>query len=108
MTVSPGAVPGQHLEDIIVQVTNSTLEHDIYETQPGDVSLVLRTHGGPYLFSIDQLVDRRELPANADTRILVNVSAPGRYTMRVALSTAADATTREATATLDLRAVGDR
>lgn len=44
--------------------------------------VVLETRGGPYLFSIDGLVDRRELPDAGTTVVLVNVTAPGRYTIQ--------------------------
>jgi hypothetical protein len=109
VTLSPvGAAPDKDLKDVPIQIANTAFERDIYEVQPGDVSLLIRTKGGPYLFRIDQLVDRRELPADSETRVLFNVTNPGRYTMHVALSTPTDASAQEATATLDVRPVGSR
>ena len=68
----------------------------------------LPTEGGPYLVSIDGLVDRRELPASGTTVILYSVSDPGRHTMRADVSTDSTAAATHATATLDVRPVGSR
>jgi hypothetical protein len=108
VTLSPGAVPDNNPQQIVIQVSNNQFERDIYECQPGDVTLVLRTSDGPYLFYVDRLVDRRELAANTETVVRFNVSDPGRYTMHLALSTPQSATATETTATLDVRPVGGR
>ncbi len=108
VNVSPVPQPGENIEALVVQISNGHFEHDVYAQQPGATRLVLRTQGGPYLFSIDGLVDRRELAANAETVVLYSVTDPGRYTMHAALSTSADPTASEATATLDVRPIGGR
>ncbi|MDQ6880968.1 MAG: hypothetical protein M3150_02625 [Pseudomonadota bacterium] len=101
--------PATDMQQIAIQISSDgRFDHDVDEAQSGDARLVLRTHGGPYLFSVDQLVDRRELPANRETAVVVRFTPPQRYTMHLALSTPATATATEATATLDVRPVGSR
>ena len=47
--------------------------------------LVIST-GGPYLFDIEKLVDRRELPEYGSTVINYDTSTPGDFTIRAYLS----------------------
>jgi hypothetical protein len=99
-------VDAENINAVVVHIANGQFDHNMYEQQTGNMRLVLSTEGGPYLFSIDGLVDPRELPASGSTVVQYSVSAPGQHTMHVALSTPTDATATEATATLDVRSVG--
>src|SRR5579884_1692823 len=85
-TASPVPQPQQantDLQTITVTITNNQFDHDVYQAHPGDTRLVMRAHGGPYLFSIDRLVDQRELPADTETVVLVSITDPGQYTMHL-------------------------
>src|SRR5262249_5286481 len=93
---------------VVVHIANGQFDESVYEQQTGNMRLVLRTEGGPYLFSIDDLVQPRELPESGSTVVQYSTSAPGRDRMHAALSTSTDATATEATATLDVRPVGGR
>jgi hypothetical protein len=68
--------------------------------------LLLITRGGPYLFGIDRLVNRRALPADTSTVIPYDLSSPGQSTMRACRSTTAGASPDLASAVLDVRTVG--
>jgi len=71
--------------------------------------LVISAGGpGPYLFSIERLVDRRELPQNRDTVINYDTSTPGQFTMRAYLSTPDGTSSEVVTAVLDIAPVGGR
>ena len=108
VSTSPVPQPGENIEALMVQIVDGHFDNDVYTQQPGATWLIVKTEGGPYLFSIDGLVDRRELPANATTVILYSVSDPGRHTMRADLSTTTTVAAAQATATLDVRPVGGR
>jgi hypothetical protein len=105
---SPVVQIDENMDALVIQISNGHFDRSLYEQQTGDMRLLVRTEGGPYLFSIDDLVDRRELPESGSTVILYSVSAPGRHTMHLALSTPTSATATEETATLDVRPVGGR
>ena len=105
---SPVVQVDENMDALVIQISNGHFDHSLYEQQTGDMRLLLRTEGGPYLFSIDELVGPRELPESGSTVILYSVSAPGRHTMHLALSTPTSATATEETATLDVRPVGGR
>jgi hypothetical protein len=102
------ALPAENSNAIVVEISNGDFDHTLYEEQTGDCYLIVRTSGGPYLFYIDDLVDKRELPEQGETGIYFSVSAPGRHTIHAALSTPTNATASEATATLDVEPVGGR
>lgn len=91
-----------------MQIVDGHFDSDIYTQLPGATRMIVKTQGGPYLFSIDDLVDRREVPANGEDVVLYSVSAPGRHTMRADISTTTSATAAQATAILDVRPVGSR
>lgn len=105
---SPVVQIDENMDAVVIQVANGHFDRSLYEQQTGDMRLVLRTEGGPYLFSIDGLVGPRELPEMGTTVILYSASAPGRHIMHLALSTPTSATATEDTATLDVRPVGGR
>jgi hypothetical protein len=109
MPAIPGqALPAANSDAVIVQIEDGQFDQTMYEQQTGDMQMIVRTSGGPYLFYIDDLVDKRELPEQGLTTISYSVSAPGRHTMHVALSTPTTASAAEASATLDVRPVGGR
>src|SRR5215469_4445 len=101
-------VDDENINAVVVHIANGQFDESVYEQQTGNMRLVLRTEGGPYLFSIDDLVQPRELPESRSTVVQYSTSAPGRHTMHAALSTSTDATATGATATLDVRPVGGR
>jgi hypothetical protein len=105
---SPVVQIDENMDALVIQISNGHFDHSLYEQQTGDMRLLLRTEGGPYLFSIDGLVGPRELPESGVTVILYSASAPGRHVMHLALSTPTSATATEETATLDVRPVGGR
>ena len=108
VSTSPVPQPKENIEALMVQIVDGHFDSDIYTQQPGATRLIVKTEGGPYLFSIDGLVDRRELPASGTTVILYSVSDPGRHTMRADVGTGSTAAATHATATLDVRPVGSR
>src|SRR5437667_12039250 len=59
---SPVVQVDENMDAVVIQISNGHFDHSLYEQQTGDMRLLLRTEGGPYLFSIDELVGPRELP----------------------------------------------
>jgi hypothetical protein len=108
VSTSPVPQPDENIQALVVTIVDSRFDSDVYTQQTGATRMVVKTHGGPYLFSIDDLADRRELPASGTTEILYSISDPGRHTMRADLSTSTAAAATHATATLDVRPVGGR
>jgi hypothetical protein len=80
----------------------------LYEEQLSATQLLVVTEDGPCLFEIDSLVGPRELPANTETMILLDVSAEGQYTMRAYQSTPTGMSPDFAIALLDVRSPVDR
>ena len=85
----PGVAPGdanklpQDIQRLEISVSDGKFGHDRYDMQQGAVRLVITTTGGPYTFTVENLVAAQELPANTQTTIGVNVPNPGEYTMRL-------------------------
>jgi hypothetical protein len=105
---TPVAVPQQNDQTLRVTIENGRFASTIYQEQTGATQLLVITLGGPYLFEIDNLVDRRELAANSRTVIDYDTSAPGQYTMRAYTSTSAGTSPDYAIAVLDVRTAGGR
>jgi hypothetical protein len=105
---TPDALPQQNDQTLRVTIYNGRFASTIYQEQTGATQLLVITEDGPYLFEIDNLVNRRELAANARTVIDYDVSTPGQYTMRAYRSTAAGTSSDFASAVLDVRTVGGR
>jgi guanyl-specific ribonuclease Sa len=108
VSATPSALPQQTDQTLRVTIYDGQFVSTIYQEQAGATQLLLIAQGGPYLFEIDGLVNRRELAADTSTAIWYDVSSPGQYTMRAYSSTAAGASPDFASAVLDVRTVGGR
>jgi hypothetical protein len=105
---TPVAAPQQNDQTLRVTIIDGHFASTLYAEQPGATQLLVISVGGPYLFQIDNLVDRRELPADGGTAINYDVSAPGQYTMHAYTSTATGPGPEIANAVLDVQTVGGR
>jgi hypothetical protein len=105
---TPVAVPQQDNQTLRVTILDGHFASNIYAEQAGATQLLVISVGGPYLFQIDNLVDRRELPVDGETVVSYDVSAPGQYTMRAYTSTSTAPSPEVASAVLDVRTVGGR
>jgi len=105
---TPIAVPQQSDQTLRVTIIDGHFASTLYEEQARATQLLVISVGGPYLFQIDNLVDRRELPADGGTAITYDVSAPGQYTMHAYTSTATGPSPEVASAVLDVQTVGGR
>jgi hypothetical protein len=105
---TPVAVPQQNDQTLRVTIIDGHFASTLYEEQAGATQLLVISVGGPYLFQIDNLVDRRELPADGGTAINYDVSAPGHYTMHAYSTTAQAPGPEVASAVLDVQTVGGR
>jgi hypothetical protein len=108
VAATPVAEPLQDTQTLRVTIANGHFASTIYEEQAGATQLLVISVGGPYLFEIDNLVGKRELPADGGTVINFDTSAPGRYTMHVYTSTPTGPGPEVATAVLDVQTVGGR
>jgi hypothetical protein len=108
VTETPLAVPQQNDQTLRVTIRDGRFASTIYQEQTGATRLLVITEGGPYLFEIDNLVNRREVAANARTVIDYDISTPGLYTMRAYRSTATGTSPDFASALLDVGTVGGR
>jgi hypothetical protein len=91
----------EDVQRVPIQVVDGRFVNDVYATQTGPARLRVTTLGGPYTMSIDQLLQPRELPANATTEIPLTLPDPGEYTIQLA-GAARD------TAVLNVRPLGQR
>jgi hypothetical protein len=105
---TPLAEPQQNYQTLRVTIIDGHFDATVYEEQPGATQLLIISVGGPYLFEVDNLVNRRELSTNGSIAIDYDVSAPGRYTMRAYTSTPTGPSPEFASAVLDVRSVVDR
>jgi hypothetical protein len=108
VTATATPQPQQNDQTLTVQIDNGHFNKDIYQELPGATRLVVSTQGGPYLFSINNLVDARQLQPNTSTQIDYEVSDPGRYVLRAQTTTAAGTPATTSTAVLDVRPAGGR
>jgi len=105
---TPLAPPQQNDQTLRVTIIDGQFASTIYAEQPGATQLLVISAGGPYLFQIDNLVGRRELPADGQTVINYDVSAPGQYMMRAYTSTPTGPSPEIANAVLEIQTVGGR
>ncbi len=105
---TPVAAPQQNDQVLRIAILNGRFSSNVYEEQSGATQMIVLSTGGPYLFAIDRLVDRRELAADGATVIECDTSAPGEYTMHAYLSTPTGTGAEVATATLYITEVGSR
>jgi hypothetical protein len=105
---TPVAAPQQNDQTLRVTISDGHFASNLYIEQAGATQLLVISVGGPYLFEIDNLVGRRELPADGETVINYDVSTPGQYTMHAYPSTATGPSPDGASAVLDVRTVGGR
>jgi hypothetical protein len=105
---TPVSAPQQNEQTLRVVILNGKFSSDVYREQSGATFMIVISTGGPYLFEIDNLVDRRELPPDGATVINYDTSAPGTFTMRAYLSTPQGTSPEAATAVLDIAPVGSR
>jgi hypothetical protein len=105
---TPLAPPQQDEQTLRVTIIDGQFASTIYAEQPGATQLLVISAGGPYLFQIDNLVDRRELPADGQTVINYDTSAPGQYTMHAYTSTPTGPSPEIANAVLEIQTVGGR
>ena len=103
---TPGTVPQQNEQLLRVTIMSGKFGSTVYSEQQGATRMLVITTGGPYLFEIDRLVDRREIPENGGTTINYDASTPGDYTIRAYLSTPDGTSPVADTATLRITAVG--
>ena len=85
-------------ELLVIQITDGGFDGDCYRHATGQARLLVKTRGGTCLFSIDGLLEPRELPAAGTTEIPLRLSEPGRHTVRVRTPAG-----RTATAVLDIQ-----
>ena len=102
------AAPQQNDQTLRVTIADGHFASTVYAEQAGATQLLVISTGGPYLFEIDKLVGRRELPENGGTVINFDTSAPGRYTMHAYTSTPTGPGPEVASAVLDVQTVGGR
>jgi hypothetical protein len=105
---TPVAAPQQDDQTLRVTIVDGHFASTLYKEQAGATQLLVISVGGPYLFQVDNLVDRRELPADGGTIINYEVSAPGQYTMHAYTSTPTGPGPDVASAVLDVQTVGGR
>jgi len=105
---TPVTAPQQDDQTLRVTIIDGHFASTVYDEQPGATQLLVISVGGPYLFQVDNLVDRRELPADGGTVIEYDASAPGEYTMHAYTSTATGPGPEVASAVLDVQPVGGR
>jgi hypothetical protein len=103
---TPVAAPQQDDQTLRVTIVDGHFASTLYKEQAGATQLLVISVGGPYLFQVDNLVDRRELPADGGTIINYDVSAPGQYTMHAYTSTPTGPGPDVASAVLDVQTVG--
>lgn len=108
VNATPVAPPQQNDQVLRVTILNGKFSSNSYEEQSGATQMLVISTGGPYLFEIDRLVDRRELAPDGATVINYDTSAPGEYTMRAYLSTPEGTSAEATTATLYITPVGGR
>ena len=104
----PVAAPQQNDQVLRVTILDGSFSSNVYEEQSGATQMIVISTGGPYLFAIDRLVDRRELAAEGATVIDYDTSAPGQYTMHAYRSTPSGPSAEVAIATLYITPVGGR
>jgi len=105
---TPVAAPQQDDQMLRVTVIDGHFASTVYDEQAGATQLLVISVGGPYLFQVDNLVDRRELPADGGTVIQYDASTPGEYTMHAYTSTPTGPGPQVANAVLDVQTVGGR
>jgi hypothetical protein len=105
VSATPVAAPQQDDQQLRVSIVNGKFDASIYSEQSGETQMLVSTAGGPYLFEISGLVDRRELPESGSTLINYETSAPGYYTIRAYLSTPEGPASTD-TAVLQITSVG--
>jgi hypothetical protein len=108
VNATPVAAPQQNDQVLRDTILNGKFSSNSYEEQSGATQMLVISTGGPYLFEIDHLVDRRELVPDEATVINYDTSAPGEYTMHAYLSTPEGTSSEAATATLYITPVGGR
>jgi hypothetical protein len=84
----PGGPPGgeagaRAAEVVVIQITDGRFDGGWYRQPTGQARLLVNTRGGTCLFSIDRLLEPRELSATGTTEIPLRLSEPGQHTMRV-------------------------
>jgi hypothetical protein len=105
---TPVALPQQNDQTLRATILDGKFDSTIYQEQSGATQMLVISTGGPYLFSIDRLVNRRELPPNGAVVINYDTSSPGQFTMRAYLSTPDGTGSEVATAVLDIAPPGGR
>jgi hypothetical protein len=99
-------VPQQNDQVMRVTLLNGKFDATQYSEQTGATQMIVIATDGPYLFEIDNLVDRRELPAYGGTVINFDTGKTGYYTMRAYRSTSDGTSSVADTATLRIAPVG--
>jgi hypothetical protein len=105
---TPVAAPQQNDQVLRVTILNGKFSSNSYEAQSGATQMLVISTGGPYLFEIDDLVDRRELTQDGAMVINYDTSTPGQHTMRAYLSTPDGTSSEVATAMLYITPPGGR
>ena len=105
---TPVAGPQQNDQVLRITILNGKFSSNSYEEQSGATQMLVISTGGPYLFEIDRLVDRRELAQDGATVINYDTSTPGQYTMHAYLSTPEGTSPEGATAVLYITPPGGR
>ena len=103
---TPVAPPQQNDQVLRVTILNGKFDASTYSEQPGATQMLVISVDGPYVFEIDNLVDRRELPDYGGTVINYDTSRPGTFTMRAYLSTSDGTNPVADTATLRITPPG--
>ena len=103
---TPVAAPQQNDQVLRVTILNGKFDSSIYSEQAGATQMLVISTEGPYLFEIDRLVDRRELPEYGGTVINYDATRPGEFTMRAYLSNTDGTSSVADTAVLRITPVG--
>jgi hypothetical protein len=95
----------EDIQALTIRIANGQFDADVYTAESRPIRLQVWASGGPYKLTIDNLLDPRpveaNVPAGDPTVIGLTLPTPGRYTMHLS-GAGTD------TATLDVRAPGDR
>lgn len=93
--------PPQDIQAVTIRIADGRFDADVYDAQARPARLAVLADGGTYNLAIEGLLSAQPLEPNGTTMIGANLATPGRYTMRLSGASSA-------TATLNVRAAGDR
>lgn len=104
---APIALPSQQNDQALrVTLQDGRLDSSVYSEQSGATQMIVISTDGPYVFQIDRLVERREIPAFGSAVIHMDTSAPGDFTIHAYRSSSDGSSSLADTAVLRVTPVG--